>query len=68
MRLIDGPFTEREKREMLNMLNGNVARICVSDDPQEIVQQLGFATDRLSMLAYSRVMEIKTKTDNDAAQ
>ena len=40
------------------MINGNIARVSVSDDPVEIVAQLGFAIDRLNMVAYSRVIEL----------
>ena len=41
------------------MLDGCICRICVSDDPEEIVSMLGFATDYLSMLAYSRMKQLK---------
>lgn len=59
MRLLDKPLTEQEKRNVLDLLDGNIARICVSDDIEEILKSLGFATNRLSMLAYSRVKELK---------
>lgn len=59
MRLIDEPFTKQEKDNMLDSLDGCICRICVSDDPEEIVRMLGFANDYLSMLAYSRMKQIK---------
>ena len=59
MRLLDKPYTKEEKDGVLRMLDGNICRICVSDDEEEIVRMLGFANDRLSMLAYSRIMQIK---------
>ena len=59
MRLIDKPLSVKEKEFELDMVKGNISRICVSDDIEEIICQLGFAIDRLSMLAYSRVKEIK---------
>ena len=62
MKLLDKPLTQQEKRNMLDMLDGNIARICVSDDPEEIVKSLGFATDRLSMIAYSRLKELKERS------
>lgn len=31
----------------------------MSDDPEEIVSMLGFATDYISMLAYSRMKQLK---------
>jgi hypothetical protein len=55
MNLLSKPLTEAEIRNTLDMLEGNIARIRVSDSPEEIVCMLGFATSRLSMLAYSRI-------------
>lgn len=62
MRLLDNPLTQQEKRNILDMLDGNIARICVSDDSVEIVKSLGFAIDRLSMIAYSRIKELKERS------
>ena len=58
-KLLGRPFTTDEKREILDMLQGNVNRISVSNDIEEIVCQLNFAVDRLSALAYSRIKELK---------
>ena len=58
MRLLNKPLTRKEQQNELDMINGNIARVSVSDDPVEIVAQLGFAIDRLNMVAYSRVMEL----------
>ena len=41
------------------MLRGNINRISVSTDVEEIVCQLNFAVDRLSAVAYSRIKEIR---------
>ena len=57
------PYTRDEKRQMLDMLHGNINRISVSDDIEEIVCQLNFAVDRLSAVAYSRIKELKGKED-----
>ena len=43
---------------MLDMLRGNINRISVSNDIEEIVCQLNFAVDRLSAVAYSRIKEL----------
>ena len=59
MRLLDKPLTREQKDDRLDMLKGCIARICVSDDEEEIVRMLGFATDYLSMLAYSRMKQLK---------
>ena len=61
MRLLDEPWSPLEIRGQLDSLNGNISRICVSDSAEEIISSLGFATDRLSMLAYSRIKEISSK-------
>ena len=58
MRLLNKPLARKERQNELDMINGNIARVSVSDDPVEIVAQLGFAIDRLNMVAYSRVMEL----------
>lgn len=64
MKLLDKPLSREEVRSILDALDGNISRICVSDDMEEIVKSLGFAIDRLSMLAYSRVKGISSKEDN----
>ena len=64
MRLLDKPYTRDEKNDVLRLLDGCICRICVSDDAEEIVRMLGFANDYLSMLAYSRMKQIKSESDN----
>lgn len=63
MYLMDKPFSRGEKQHELDMLDGNITRICVSDDPEEIVRSLGFAIDRLSVLAYSRMKEVLGRSE-----
>lgn len=58
-KLLDRPFTREEKRDILDMLQGNINRISVSNDIVEIVCQLNFAVDRISAVAYSRIKELK---------
>ena len=64
MRLLNKPLTRKERQNELDMINGNIARVSVSDDPVEIVAQLGFAIDRLNMVAYSRVIELTQQLQN----
>lgn len=64
MRLLNKPLTRKERQNELDMMNGNIARVSVSDDPVEIVAQLGFAIDRLNMVAYSRVIELTQQLQN----
>ena len=65
MNLLDKPFTNMEKDDKLQMLDGCICRICVSDDPEEIVRMVGFANDYISMLAYSRMMQIRKQNTDD---
>lgn len=58
MKLLDEPLNPKEKERIIEMLKGNISRICVSNNSEEIICQLGFATDRLHLLAYSRIKEI----------
>lgn len=64
-KLLDRPFTNDEKMEILNMLQGNINRISVSDDIEEILCQLNFAVDRISSVAYSRIKELKGDGDGE---
>lgn len=57
-RLLDKPFTNKEKMEILDTLDGNISRISVSNDIEEIACQLNFAVDKLSAIAYSRIKEL----------
>ena len=58
MKLLDECLNEFELDDLKRMLDGNIVRICISDDVEEIVRHLGFAHDRLSMIAYSRVKKL----------
>lgn len=58
-KLLDRPYTNEEKMQILDTLRGNINRISVSTDVEEIVCQLHFAVDRLSAVAYSRIKETR---------
>lgn len=62
-KLLERPYTKEEKRQILDMLHGNINRISVSNDIEEIVCQLNFALDRLSAVAYSRIKELMGEED-----
>lgn len=62
-KLLDRPFTNEEERKILDMLSGNINRISVSNDIEEIMCQLNFAVDRLSAVAYSRIKELTGEED-----
>lgn len=59
MKILNEPFSYKELHNELDLLNDNIVRITTSNDPEIIVRSLGFAIDRLSMIAYSRIMELK---------
>lgn len=61
MRLMDEPFNYLEKEDELRSLDGCICRICVSEDPLEIVRMVGFANDYVAMLAQSRMMQLEAK-------
>lgn len=65
MRLLDKPLTRKDKEDLIRMFDGNICRIMVSDDYEEIMSSLGFASDRIHMLAYSRILEIDSKNKAD---
>lgn len=66
MYLLDKPLPYMEVRAIKALVDGNVARICISNDPEEIVKSLGFAIDRLSQVAYSRVKEIMSESNGSS--
>lgn len=59
MRLEDKAFSKVEKENMLRMLDGCICRICVSDEPLEIVRMQGFASAYIGMLAQNRMLQLK---------
>lgn len=63
MRLLDKPFTYAEKEDILRSIDGCICRICVSEDPLEIVHMVGFANDYIAMLAQSRMKQLEEKDD-----
>ena len=65
MRLLSKPLSRKEIKESLDLLDENISRICVSDNPEEIMSRLGFAIDRLSMIAYSRFKERNEYDEDD---
>ena len=63
MKLLKEPISRIEKDNILRCIDGNICRICVSDDIEEVIAMLGFAIDRLSILAYSRVIELNQRSN-----
>lgn len=60
MKLLDSA-SNFEKDFELRLLDGNICRICVSDDPLEITRMVGFACDRINMLAQYRMMQLQER-------
>ena len=63
MRLLDNSFNKIEKDNELRMLDGCICRICVSDNPLEIVRMVGFANSYISMLAQNRMLQLKEREE-----
>ena len=60
--ILNKPLTKTEKIYQLDMLQGNINRLAVSQDIVEITQMLNFAVDRLTLIAQSRALELRDKT------
>ncbi len=65
MHLMDEPYTRQQREGVLYMLDGVKCRLCVTDDPKELVRMLGFGCDYLFMLAQSRILEIEQKSKKE---
>lgn len=59
--ILNKPLSQTEKRYQLDMLQGNINRLAVSQDIVEISQMLNFAVDRLTLIAQSRAIELRDK-------
>lgn len=57
----DTILTDKERNNLLDMLDGCICRICVSDDELEIVRYIGFANMYISKLAQSNIRSIREK-------
>lgn len=66
MKLLDRPMDRPRKDELLNLLDSCICCIDLSDDEEEIICMLGFGIDSLSMLAYSRIKELKGQANENA--
>lgn len=60
--ILNKPLSQTEKSYQLDMLQGNINRLAVSQDIVEITQMLNFAVDRLTLIAQSRAIELRDKT------
>lgn len=54
-------LTQPEKDNALRMLDGNICRVCVGDDPAEVVSQVGYAVHWLTVLACNHLFELQEK-------
>lgn len=59
--ILNKPLTKTEKRYQLDMLQGNINRLAVSQDVVEISQMLNFCCDRITLIAQSRMIELRDK-------
>lgn len=63
MLLLDNQYSKIEKDNMLRMLDGCICRVCVSNDPLEIVRMVGFANDYIAMLAQNRMLQLRNEKE-----
>lgn len=62
VQILNKPLTQTEKRYQIDMLQGNINRLAVSQDILEIAQMYDFAVNRLTLIAQSRAIELRDKT------
>ena len=66
MRILDKPLSDIKFTDELEELKINEYRMCVTNDVGELIQQLGFAVDRLNLIAYSRYLLLKEREADEA--
>ena len=54
-------LTNWEVNDIIRTIHGELCRVCVSDDKEEIVTMLGFAMQNVSRLAQNRFIKIDKK-------
>ena len=58
-RLLDKALTYKEMKSLRDQLDGELNRIFVSDDTEEIASMVMFSVDIICTLGYSRIKELK---------
>ena len=66
MRILDKPLSDIKFTDERDALKLHEYRMCVTNDVGELIQQLGFAVDRLNLLAYSRYLGLKEREADEA--
>lgn len=59
----DSILTSQERENMIDMIRGSINRICVSNDPKEILVHIASINVRLSKLAQSNILELSQIDD-----
>lgn len=59
MRLESEVMSKVQKDNLIRMLDGCICRVCVSDDPLEIVRMQAFAASYLGLLAQNRMLQLR---------
>ena len=54
-------LTNWEVNDIIRTIHGELCRVCVSDDKEEIVTMLGFAMQNVSSLAQNQFIKIDKK-------
>lgn len=63
--MLDKPLTRRERDNEINLLEGCINRICITDNEKELIRMIGSANYRISRLAESRSLELEAKKVDD---
>lgn len=58
-------LTNQERWNLINMIEGSINRICVTDDCNEIIQMIASVNLNLSKLAQSRILRIREEKENE---
>lgn len=56
--IMEHPLTQKDKDDVLQMLDANIEYICIANYPEDVVNQVEFAIDHLRQLASSRILEL----------
>lgn len=59
MRLESEVMSKVQKDNLIRMLDGCICRVCVSDDPLEIVRMQAFGASYLGLLAQDRMLQLR---------
>ena len=63
--MLDKPLSTTERHNAFDMLRGCCNRICVTDDPKELINLIGSAHYYVNLLAQSRILQLSEEVSSD---